>query len=562
MPCRKGPLEKEASQEQQAEQNGQSVYDDFDKTHEITYSCQRVRKRLRPKGKFSSGQQRMSKSISLSYIIPAAALLVLQFFTFGYGQKPAEDINATISLDAGSRAIKVEVLLKQGFAAGFRRNLGFRRSAAGFRGLTARLRNLEIIGNSGQPVSFTKVLEGEYLADADFGRVSYGLDLSSRVYETPSAHFSWLDDRKGMLMLADILPVIGLADRPVSAYVEIRLPNDWKAFGTPFKTGLERAFSTPDAGRSVILIGTEWELAESASRGPQVRLVSSGEWAFSQSDAAGFAAEILNEYRRLFGGPAVDEAIIVLVRLPTGAPHGNWQAETRGRTITIASSDMPDRISSRQLLHEQLRHELFHLWLPNGVMLSGNYGWFYEGFGLYQALKTGVWLNRISFDDMLSTLGRAYQIERSQRPLRSLVDASRARFEGDQTEIYGRGMLVAFLCDLVLLEDSNGKTGIEVLLRELFRSHRHRTESSGANEAIIELMNKRRGLRRMAEDHVLGKEPIDLERALTAAGIEQREANGRVSFAVTERPGRMQRTILDRLGYNRWRSSRRYQNAN
>src|SRR5207245_2243287 len=117
-----------------------------------------------------------------------------------------------------------------------------------------------------------------------------------------------------------------------------------------------------------------------------------------------------------------------ILKFPRTSGPGSWEADTRGSSVTIISSDTPFKSQSLQQLHEQLRHEIFHLWIPNGVNLSGNYDWFYEGFALYQALKSGITMNRIRFEDFLDTISRAYNIDNAAEHKLSLVEASRNRW--------------------------------------------------------------------------------------------------------------------------------------
>ena len=170
------------------------------------------------------------------------------------------------------------------------------------------------------------------------------------------------------------------------------------------------------------------------------------------------AAEIFINYQELFAAKPNQKTQIFLLRFPKDIKSGRWEAETRGANVVIISSDMPFKTHSVQRLHEQLRHEIFHLWLPNGVNLSGNYDWFYEGFALYASLRTALAMNQIRFEDFLDTLGRAHSIDTLQSRRVSLIEASKNRWNGANTQVYARGMLVAFLIDTALLQKSKGKT--------------------------------------------------------------------------------------------------------
>jgi predicted metalloprotease with PDZ domain len=263
------------------------------------------------------------------------------------------------------------------------------------------------------------------------------------------------------------------------------------------------------------------------------------------------AAEICNEYGRVFGGVPVPKIDVYLIPMPQpGVSKGVWEAETRGSTVVIASSDMPFRTQSVQRLHEQLRHEIFHLWFPNGVDLTGRYDWFYEGAALYESLKTGVAVNRIGFTDMLDTLSRAYGIDSSMMPRRSLIDASRDRLRGNETQLYARGMIVAFLTDLVLLQRSRGRRSIETMLAELYRSYKGAALPADGNAAVLALYDASPELRTLAADHIRGAKPIDWAGIIEAAGLEHGPG---IPLRVRARISGRQKALLDKLGYNNWR---------
>jgi predicted metalloprotease with PDZ domain len=231
-----------------------------------------------------------------------------------------------------------------------------------------------------------------------------------------------------------------------------------------------------------------------------------------------------------------------------------WEADTRGSYITILTSDTTFKSQSLQQLHEQLRHEMFHLWIPNGVNLSGNYDWFYEGFALYQSLKTGVALNRIRFDDYLDTLSRAYEVDKRLEQKLSLIELSKNRWAGDNnTRIYARGMLVAFLCDLALLEKSKGKRSVTDLLRKLYEDHRPPASEVDGNAVVLELLRSHAELKRIIDRNITGSESIDWNNLIADAGLQAETVSQTTQLKVMAKPSGRQKDLLDRLGYNYWR---------
>jgi predicted metalloprotease with PDZ domain len=225
----------------------------------------------------------------------------------------------------------------------------------------------------------------------------------------------------------------------------------------------------------------------------------------------------------------------------------------RGANITIFSAEMPFKTQSVQRLHEQLRHEIFHLWMPNNLNLSGNYDWFYEGFALYQSLRTGVAVNRLRFEDFLDTLARAHSIDTLQTQRVSLVEASKNRWNGANTQIYARGMLVAFLCDIAVLDKSKGKNSLSDILRQIYQKHSYPNARSEGNTAVLSVLRERAELRPIVEKYVDGTENIVWKTDLGAVGIESAEENFQTKLKVTAKPNGRQKDLLNELGYNNWR---------
>src|SRR5690606_9423676 len=164
---------------------------------------------------------------------------------------------------------------------------------------------------------------------------------------------------------------------------------------------------------------------------------------------------------------------------------------------------------------------IFHLWLPNGVDLSGRYDWFYEGSALYMAQKLGVALNRTRFDDLVSSLSAAMAYDRTAPKGLSLAMAGDTRWSGNARTLYARGMLAAFILDLELLKRSKGRHSLEDVLRKLFGDHGRR-KGSGADAvpAIIGAFAAFDNTGQLAQELLGRKEPLDLTAVLESSGFE------------------------------------------
>jgi predicted metalloprotease with PDZ domain len=319
------------------------------------------------------------------------------------------------------------------------------------------------------------------------------------------------------------------------------LPAGWKTAGT------KPEFVFDDRRSGVFLIGRSIKYRTISTAIGSVAVAQAGDWKFTSDELDAFIVEILREYQKVFGGPPRGDVSVNLLNFPVPVAAGAWEADTRGPTVNIVSSDMPFRTQSLQRLHEQLRHELFHLWLPNSVNLTGNYDWFYEGAALYWSLRTAVGLNRIRFEDMLNTLARAHTIDSIRADSRSLLDLSGTRVIGEDTAVYSRGMLAAFLTDLHLIESSGGKRDLESLLRKVHVEHSGTSKPQNGSSVVLGLIGHPK-LTRI----ITNSGPIDLAEPLKSAGIEASAENNVTVLRVVKEPSRSQRRTLDKLGYNNW----------
>lgn len=470
-----------------------------------------------------------TKSCPILYSKILLFLAALQIFTLaGFSQSFAVEIK----VDAETSTALVSGRLDDGVQLRNPRNISFLREATGFPLLGARIRDLELFDAQGKAIVARKLMDGEYVTSAEYRSWKYAVDLTPPSNRAGFAHASWIDKAGGMLLPGDLLP--GFAGR--ASLMRISPPEGWNSY----KSGL----GSEDLSLAVIFIGKGYRKIEVKAGSGDVSLLVNGGWHFTDDEANEMAREIFDEYSKLLGNLPKLPYLISLQRFPGEHPHGQWEAETRGRTVTIFSSDMPFHTQSLQRLHEQLRHEIFHLWFPNGINLIGDYAWFYEGFAMYSSLKLGVKLNRIRFEDFLDTLSRAHTIDANAKPRKALTDSSI-----DPTVRYARGMLIAFLTDLETLRNSGGKKDVSNNLRTLFVDRPRLPHGEVASEALTSVVTNPTLIQR----YVNGAEIVDWTAELEAAGIQSKQTGRASTLAVAAKLNGRQKEILDRLGYNNWR---------
>ncbi len=115
-------------------------------------------------------------------------------------------------------------------------------------------------------------------------------------------------------MLADLLPV------PLkSAKVELSIPAGWQV-STAEARNAAGAFEVADAERAVFAVGRDLKERRGRAGSLSFTLVTAGDWAFTEEEAADSAAEILKIHQEMAGGSPRRSPTVVLLPLPqTGA---------------------------------------------------------------------------------------------------------------------------------------------------------------------------------------------------------------------------------------------------
>jgi len=474
----------------------------------------------------------MSKHFAAVFL---ALPLILQIFNNCSAQET--DVNITV------RSISPPIAEIRGRQAqsSVQKNFSILRDYAGFSGLADRISDIRLEGKTGNPVAFKQFIAGEYVTAGEFALWSYKIDLSPLKRPYAAAHVSWIGNENGLLFLNDVLPLGSIKDCS-TLKVKIEMPDGWAVIGDQ---NMSVACSEPGA----FFLAKRYRQPIVGDKTP-LDVTIAGEWKFSDQQATDFVREIFEEYTKTFGGVPKRRSHVYIAPFPVSVSSENWEADTRGNSVVILSSDMPFQTQSVQRLHEQLRHEIFHLWMPNSINLSGSYDWFYEGFALYESLRLGVHLNRLRFDDYLDTLSRAMTIDTAMTSRPSLIEASKSRASGNDTLLYARGMLIAFLTDLKMLANSGSKRNVDDLLRSIYEKYRDPRDRTDGNEAILQAIGDTE-IKRYVET----SEPIAWTSVLKTFGIEKLDQPGSSILKVVQDPSSSQKKLLDKLGYNNWRNS-------
>ena len=491
---------------------------------------------------FKVGKMKKSFKIIIVFILVIIAPVFLQ----------AQDVEAKVKVLPAKVQIEGKFATESQFSAN--KNWSFPDSYADAENLGARISNLNLLDAEGKTVSVKKFTDGEYVADR--AAKSFNYEVKTEIPEkiTSTAHISWLNDNYGLLMLGDLFPQWQTSElQKISAKITFELPFGWKVIGNENKSG-EYSFSINDLDNAVFLVGKGWREKRAWIGKNELNFAILGEWNFSDDEANQIASEILHEHQRTFGEPSTPKSQIFLLPFPKGDYVLNWRAETRGATVTVISGVMPFKQQSLQRLHEQLRHELFHFWLPNNLVLTGNYDWFYEGFTIYQALRTGIELNYIRFDDYLYTVGETNNVANAfERNELTLLEISNNRWRGSTSLLYNKGFMVAFLCDLAIIKASKGKRNIGEVFRTVWKKYKVGKQSEDGNTAILNILKTYPELQDILTKYVEGKSSIQIQNEVEPFGLEVKTKGFGIELKVAEKSSGKQQDLLDKLGYNQWR---------
>lgn len=465
------------------------------------------------------------------------------------GVARAQSINARITVLSLSPArLKIEGDCQDAATA-----WSFRNQYGSVGDLSERIENLALSDESGAQITVRKIAPGEYVADSPAKRFVYEMKVEPPAQTSDAAYVSWLTNERGLLMPGDLLPRPTRAQDSKSRNAQLRfvLPATWDVAANETRQ-TDGQFQLTDADRAVFLVGAELRQKRERTGQMEFTYVTSGRWAFSDEEVVSMAGNILKDHAGALGGPARQNATLILIPFPRPVGADRWSAETRGGTVTLLSGQQPSRVAALAQLGVPLTHELFHLWVPNGLALDGDYDWFYEGFTTYQALRAGIRLHLLTFQDYLNAMGRAFDAYTaiSGRDELSLLEASEQRWKSQNGLVYHKGLLVAFLYDLTLRQQTKNSRSLDDVYRELLRRHRSPAARVDGNSAIIGIMKSQSGMQEFVRSYIERPVNIDLRSVVTPFGLEVFRGGVRTHLNVSASLSHAQRDLLRKFGYN------------
>jgi len=431
--------------------------------------------------------------------------------------------------------VKVEVPLSSPA-----RSWSFRNAYAGVLGIAERVEDFRATTASEQDAGAKRIATGEFRSELDARSISYKVRLGQPTAADVS-HVSWLVGDYGLLMLADLLP-----QDFAGVSVKFELPEGWFVESSSTTVG-SGVYDVAVPEKAIFCVGRSLRKAIQSVEGMPLTMLVAGSWPFKDSDALNAAGKVMKKYLELTGFKLPAGAFVMIAPLPVKVGSTKWRAETRGSTVVLLMDGSANFQNWRGQLAVVFTHELLHLWVPNALKLEGDYDWFFEGFTLYIALRTALDLNVINFKEYLDTMARVYDSYLSYGEDISLLDASERRWTTPGSFVYDKGLLVAFLYDLMVRKESGGTTTLADKYRALFS--RPAAEHANGNEVIIALLGSSPATKDLTKTYIENGTKLELERLLPPYGFTLNSSGKSAQLRVSRDLNSDQKQLLRLLGY-------------
>lgn len=407
----------------------------------------------------------------------------------------------------------------------------FRNAHAGVLGIAERIDRFRANG-----VHVRMIAVGEFRSAVDATEIDYVVRLRP---PTPAdvAHVSWLNEDHGFLMFADLVPQ-GME----AISVEFEVPKGW-TIQSAISPGENGKYHVSEPDDAIFFLGRS--IRNSSKK--ELDTFVTGTWPFKDSEAAKAAGRALEKYLKLTGFMLPARPVVMIAPLPVATGATKWRAQARGSTVLLLMDPHAQVAKWKGQLEIIFTHEVLHLWVPNALPLRGDYVWFFEGFTLYTALLTALELKAIDFREYLDTLARVYDSYISYPNVLSLIEASERRWTHPWPVVYDKGMLVAFLYDLVWRKASGGKTTLVSLYRELFSPGV--ADRADGNDVIIRLLSSTPEAADLAAAYISGKKDLELDRYLASYGLVLDTSGKSSRITVSNKLDENQKRLLKSLGY-------------
>ena len=332
---------------------------------------------------------------------------------------------------------------------------------------------------------------------------------------------SSLSREAGYLLLSDLLPEICILNQCLNKELQLslQLPAEWSAASTEPKN--DNIYSIPDWHKASIFIGKLRSQTFQINQ-MKVEVAIAGKQAIRDEEIIKLVQKIAEEQAKILGIISSNNYLVTLAPFPIPLTGLRSSALTRGRTVVMMMNAEPNEKLVLKHFQKHLAHEMFHYYLPEEFNVRENFDWFWEGFSRYIALLTLHHLRMFDLPVMLEEMSYEFQFY-SNNPLRnklSLIDLSPEKFTNPASYelIYHKGTLIAWLYDLELRTQTDGRKNVLTVMRELYQIYGNNKQEIG-NREILAALSKAAKLDSFVNDYIKGTKEIDLTEHLKKYGF-------------------------------------------
>ena len=522
--------------------------------------------------------QRCARALSVLLVVTAAFLAAAQ----EKKQAPAPQIAFTVSMPKPhTHMLDVEVRIKHGAGEQIAKEIVlvmpvWTPGSYLIREFERHVQDFSATDSSGQSLKWEKINKNSWRIvtnGAHDWRASYRVyanELSVRTSEVNSEHAFW--NNAGLLMYPD-----GLLNAPSTLHV--LAPQPWKvATGLPPVPGQRNTFRAEnfDVLYDSPVEASNFKTLSFEVKGVPHRIVIDGEGNYEPVKMREDVKKIVETEVGLMGGeiPYHDYTFILHLRSNTGGGLEHLNSTALGyqrfgfgpepregsEGVNSAGPGAPPLRTYRGFL-SLVAHEFFHLWNVKRIRPDAlgpfdytkeNHTkllWVAEGITDYYARLVLRRAGLISEKEFLAETAKAFQTLQNT-PGRLVMTAEEASFDtwikyyrqdensvNSQVDYYDKGAILGLLLDLEIRRQSKGTRSLDDVMRYLYAEfyQKDRNYTPEDFQRVCELMAGS-SLEQFFAKYVRGREELDYDSALVAAGLRLDQSAAADSSKAIERP--------------------------
>ena len=254
-------------------------------------------------------------------------------------------------------------------------------------------------------------------------------------------------------------------------------------------------------------------------------------------------AKTMDAQRKYLGGTLPVDRYAILLYLFDGASKSGAAGALEHSTSTVFSFPEGDPEQLASSIRDVTAHEFFHIVTPLNIHSEqihdynfidpqmSKHLWMYEGCTEYAAQHVQVKYDLMSEQDFLDVMRqkmRVASVYNDTLPFTVMSKDVLDKYENQYGNVYQKGALIGMCLDILILEQSNGKMDLQMLMRELAKDY-------GKNKAfeddkLFEVIGSKTypEVQKFLERYVGGSEVLPFKEILAKVGVNY-EAEKEVS---------------------------------